>query len=248
MSIDEFMEAFSRSKLVHLHNIDLDAPGIEWSKCWNLLDVEEKTRASRLRSSCLQRRWVNARAGLRSILASHCECPPSSIEFTSGKFGKPALAGRLAKTGVTFNLSHSGNRAIVAVASDFEVGIDIEVKKPIADWPGVAQRFFSRNENAELAGIHRSHRIDAFYNCWTRKEALIKATGEGLSARLDEFDVSVRPDADIDLLADYSIEQKYAGWQLESVDLCKGFAGAMAIPAQMDPDIRDHGSWGYSNV
>ena len=137
--------------------------------------------------------------------------------------------------------------AVVAVAPDFDVGIDIELRKPIRDWPGVAARFFAPKENAQLMTLEESQRIDAFFHCWTRKEALIKATGEGLSARLDEFEVSLSADTKQGVIADYSDEQKYVGWRLENIDIGPHFAGAIAIPAQVASQVLDHGAWQFAN-
>lgn len=238
----------NRSEFIHLHRIDLDAPHIAWGDCWSLLDDAEKSRASQFRSNALKRRWTVARAGLRSILASHCCCSPDIIEFTSGVFGKPELAGAIANTGVTFNLSHSGNMAVVVVAREIDLGIDIEFKKPVSDWASVARRFFSANENARLMNLEQFSRLDAFFDCWTRKEAVIKATGEGMSARLDEFEVSLTPGVTTDVIADISDEQKYIGWRLANVDLGRMFAGAVAARAHANPEYRDHGAWRFTNA
>lgn len=242
------MESLNRSRFVHLHIVDLDVPCISWGRCWNLLDAGEKSRADRFRSDALSRRWAIARAGLRSALASHCECSPSKIEFADGEFGKPELKGRIAQTGIKFNLSHSGNMAVVAVAHEIDIGIDIEHKKRINDWSSVAGRFFSPRENNQIRRLDQSRRLDAFYDCWTRKEALIKATGEGLSAQLDEFEVSISSGSRIAVLADHSDEQKYIGWRLDKVNIGTGFAGAVATPVRETSRILDHGIWRFSNA
>lgn len=242
------MESSNHSQPIHLHNIDLDAPHSAWQDCCSLLDHLERSRAKRFRSHTMRRRWTVARAGLRGILASHCGCSTSNVEFATGEFGKPELSGAAAASGFRFNLSHSGNMAVVAVAPDFDVGIDIELKKPIRDWPGVAARFFAPKENVQLMALEEPRRIDAFFDCWTRKEALIKATGEGLSARLDEFEVSLSADANLGVVADHSDEQKYIGWRLENVNIGPHFAGAIAMPARVASRIIDHGGWQFADV
>ena len=242
------MDLLNRSELIHLHNIDLDAPGTPWSNCWRLLDREEKFRADRFRSLSLKRQWTTSRAGLRNILASYCGCSSSKIEFTTGEFGKPELSGEIKQTGIRFNISHSGHMAVVAVAHEIDIGIDIEYKKRIDDWSSVAERFFSPRENIQIRRLNQSRRIDAFYDCWTRKEALIKATGEGLSARLDEFEVSISSGLHIAVLADRSDEQKYIGWRLDNVNIGRDFAGAVATPVREASQILDHGIWRFSNA
>jgi 4'-phosphopantetheinyl transferase len=237
-----------RSDIVYTHSIDLDAPGIADDEGRNSLDDAERSRADHFRSHRLRRQWTVARAGLRNILAHYCGCSPIQIEFTLGTFGKPELAGEIAKTGVTFNLSHSGNMAVVAVSHNTDLGVDIEFKKFIKDWPGVARRFFSSNENAKLMAMEESCRVDAFFDCWTRKEAIIKATGEGLHAQLDDFDVSLAPGGTTAVLADYSDEQKYIGWRLENIGLGEQFAGALAIPACHEYGHCHRGMWEFRHV
>jgi 4'-phosphopantetheinyl transferase len=231
---------------VYTHSIDLDVRCIAGDEYRGSLDDAERSRADRFRSHKLKRQWTVARAGLRNILAYYCGCSPIQIEFALGTFGKPELAGEIANTGVTFNLSHSGNMAVVAVGHNTDMGIDIEFKKFIRDWPGVARRFFSSNENAELMTLEESRRMDAFFDCWTRKEAIIKATGEGLHAQLDDFDVSLAPGGTTTVLADYSDEQKYIGWRLENIDLGEQFAGAVATPACHEYEHCHHGVWEFT--
>lgn len=233
---------------VHLHKLDLDASWMPSVDCWSLLDPAERSRARRFRSKLVGRQWTVARAGLRSILSSYCDCSPTHLKFGHGTFGKPVLSGRASRTGVTFNLSHSGHVAVVAVGMNIDVGIDIELKKRIRDWPNVARRFFSTNENAVLMALEESLRLGAFFDCWTRKEAIIKATGEGLHARLDDFDVSLSPGARNRVVADYSDEQKYIGWQLQSFEVGPGYTGALATPARKDVGLLDHGEWRFGHA
>ena len=229
------------SDTVHLHRLDLGrAPS---NDSWRLLDDAERSRACRFLSNELRRQWTVARAGLRSILSTYCDYPAAQLEFGHGIFGKPVLSGRASRSGITFNLSHSGRMAVVAVGIYADLGIDVERKKHIRDWGGIARRFFSSSENEALMAVERSSRIDAFFDCWTRKEAVIKATGEGLHAKLDEFDVSLSPDAMIRVIADYSDEQKYIGWRLQSFKLATGYTGALATPDRNDFEMIDHGEW-----
>lgn len=237
-----------RSDTVYLHSFDLDIDRNACSQSWNLLDDAERLRASRFRSRALRRKWAVARAALRSILAGYCDCSPHKIKFSKGAFGKPALAGECAKTGVTFNLSHSGDMAVIAVANDLQLGVDIELRKTVRDWVNIANRFFSASENSELMSFQKCRRTDAFFDCWTRKEAIIKATGEGLSARLRDFDVSLAPGSSSRVLADYSDEQKYIGWRLKNLDFGRRFSGAVATPVARDLRYRDQGNWSFEHA
>ncbi len=233
---------------VHLHKLELDASGSLSVDCWRILDGAERARARRFRSDELRRQWTASRAGLRSILSSYCDCSPTQLAFAYGPFGKPVVSGPASKAGITFNLSHSDRVAVVAVGFGAEVGVDVERKKPVRDWPGVARRFFSAREYAELMAVEEPLRLDAFFHCWTRKEAVIKATGEGLRARLDDFDVSLSPDAKVRVVADYSDEQKYVGWRLRSFELRPGYTGALATAAGTELDILDHGEWRFEHA
>lgn len=132
------------SNTVHLHRLDLDGPSVTALECWNLLDESERSRARRFRLNEVRGRWTVARAGLRSILSIYCDCSPTELEFGSGPFGKPFLSGSVSRAGVAFNLLHPGCIAVVAVGVDADVGIDVEFKKHIWDWPGVARRNGSR--------------------------------------------------------------------------------------------------------
>jgi 4'-phosphopantetheinyl transferase len=242
------MTAPIASNIVHLHRLDLDTSPAGAQEWRNLLDESERLRADRFRMSTVQRRWTVARAGLRSILSSYCGCHPAALEFSRGIFGKPVLAGRSSRSRISFNLSHSEAVAVIAVSVDADLGIDVERKKRIQDWQSVARRFFSARENAELMSLQESARLDAFYDVWTRKEAIIKATGEGLHARLDEFDVALSPGAMIRVVADYSDEQKYVGWRLHTFEPGSGYSGALATPAANKMEMIDHGAWKIGRV
>lgn len=237
-----------RSDTVYLHSINLDAAANGPQQCWTLLDEAERSRACRFRSLALRRQWTAARAGLRDILASYCECSPAEIRFASGEFGKPELSGHIAATGVQFNLSHTGNMAMVAVSRGAELGVDIELRKRIGDWARVARRCFSPIENNDLHAVDVGRRMEVFFDCWTRKEAIIKATGEGLYARLDAFDVSLTPGAPTEVVADRSREQKYIGWRLEAIDLGRQYVGAIASPASVDMEHRYCGEWRFGHA
>jgi 4'-phosphopantetheinyl transferase len=231
------------SNTVHLHTLNLDESRLTLLECWKLLSEAEQVRALRFRIETVKRRWIVAHAGLRSILSKYCGCTPAELEFERGAFGKPALAGPAAQVGITFNLSHSGMAAVVAVGMDTALGVDVELKKEIPDWPAVAGRFFSRDENAALQAAQESLRCDVFFRCWTRKEAVVKATGEGIGARLEDFDVSLSPAAGIPVIADRSKEQKYICWRLHSFEPWPGYIGALALPDRNSIAFVDCGEW-----
>jgi 4'-phosphopantetheinyl transferase len=190
---------------------------------------DERVRAERFRFERDRRRFRATRQTLRWILGSYCGCSPESIRFGYGRAGKPHLVG----SELGFNLSHSGGRALLAVVSRGAVGIDLEEVRPIGDPLGIAEHYFSPIELAELKRISlRSPSLlrHAFFQCWTRKEAYLKASGAGLSEEaLRAFAVSCHPDETPRLLTDDSRLGARSGWFLTDVMPRQGFAGAMVV-------------------
>jgi 4'-phosphopantetheinyl transferase len=191
-----------------------------------LLNDDERARADRLIHPDLGARFTLARAALRRVLGAVTGRDPASLTFTSGPHGKPHLAG----TAPPFNLSHSGNLAILAVSPGPEVGIDIERIDPRRATADLAARFFSPAENVALAATPEGEpRTAAFFRIWSRKEAVIKALGEGLTCPLASFDVSATP-GEARLLALRRPGANPAAWTLFALDhLAPGYSAAAAV-------------------
>jgi 4'-phosphopantetheinyl transferase len=153
-----------------------------------LLDQNERRRASRFRQTTDQRRFIIAHALTRVVLGSCMNVPPDALRFSVTAHGKPELAD--CSTDVRFNLSHSGDQALLAVALGRAIGVDVEEEKQMDVMP-LADLVFSPRERAALAALPVERRIPAFFRGWTRKESFVKARGEGLSLALSEFDVSL---------------------------------------------------------
>jgi 4'-phosphopantetheinyl transferase len=153
-----------------------------------LLSDDEKARGLRFVTAALRHRFVAGRARLRSLLGAHLGLDPRALVFVQNAFGKPRLADR---PSVHFSLSHSGDRAVLAVSEQREIGIDIECVRPL-DHLDLAQRYFHPNEVSAIEAVKAAdeQRL-AFYRIWTLKEAVVKAIGKGLSIPLDTFDVSI---------------------------------------------------------
>lgn len=128
---------------------------------------------------------------MRTIMAQYTDTPPAELQFSYDKYGKPALNTPAVEDHLHFNLSHSGELALLAVTGIAPVGVDIEYAGPFDNMPDVAERFFSPAEYRAWSELPTHERTQGFYHCWTRKEAVIKALGLGLSAPLDAFDVPV---------------------------------------------------------
>ncbi|MCH9808899.1 MAG: 4'-phosphopantetheinyl transferase superfamily protein [Alphaproteobacteria bacterium] len=187
---------------------------------------DEIARASRLKSPKLGARFVAARGLLRRILGSQIGCPPARLVFQVSPTGKPSL--RHDDLPVPhFNISHSGNLGAVAISRDARVGIDIEQLREVTE--GVAERFFSADEIAKLDQLHGEQRQQAFFRCWTRKEAFLKATGEGIARGLDSFSVSLGATEKPCILSIDGDETVARDWQLFDLSPARDYAGALVV-------------------
>ena len=193
-----------------------------------LLSEDELRRAGRFHFRRDRANFVVARGTLREILSLYAGPPPRLLRFDYNAFGKPELAGAHAATRVRFNLSHAGGLALYAVAEGREVGVDVEAVRESVSCEELAASFFSRREVAALLALPARDRRGAFFDCWTRKEAYIKARGEGLSLPLDSFDVSLTPGEPAALLRT-SDERDAAGWTLRELTPGDGYAAAVAV-------------------
>lgn len=188
-----------------------------------LLSAEEIDRVERFRFADHRRRYTISRGALRIILAGYSGASPEALRFGVGRRGKPHLEGR---DDLQFNLSHSGHLAMVAVGTR-PVGIDLEKVRSLESCRDIARRHFSESEFADLEGLAEDERLMGFYRCWTRKEAYIKALGEGLSLPLDSFDVSIGPDAR--LAAFRNRDDRVEDWTMYDVSPAPDYAAAMAV-------------------
>ena len=171
------------------------------------------------------RRFVVAHAALRGLLGHYLQRPPASLAFTYGHRDKPALA--TPHDALTFNLSHSGELAAVAVGWRRWIGVDVELERPLPDLDDLAARSFAPAERRVLAALPEAERHPAFFRCWTRKEAFIKALGEGLCHPLDRFDVSLAPGEPARILRVDSTPGRDVGWTLHDFRAGPGLVGVV---------------------
>lgn len=150
----------------------------------SVLDRREQERASRFRFERDARRFLACHAALRTILAQQTGRPAKSLQFREGPFGKPHLEGT---DQLHFNMSHSGGWALIGVSPEVPIGVDIELMNPMNDLDALAKRNFSQGEYAEFVDIEPGRKLQAFLQCWTRKEACLKALGSGLSIEPNLF-------------------------------------------------------------
>lgn len=191
----------------------------------SLLSPDELARAASFRFEHLRSFFVFCRASLRRILGQYLATDPATLMFQYGFAGKPVLrdAPHLA-----FNASHSGDVFVCAVSRDRDLGIDVEQIRPMPDWKSVSRHFFSPSEQRHLAQLPGDARETAFFECWTRKEAIIKTTGEGVNRPLDSFEVAFGPGVAARLLR---LDQDCAPpWQVLSFEPATGYIAAVASP------------------
>jgi 4'-phosphopantetheinyl transferase len=216
-------------ELVHVWRTGTHWPdgGIAALRGW--LSADERQRSDRFHFAIDRTRYIIGHGLLRRLLGQCLGAAPDRLVFRNGAFGKPELAGGDDWRRPQFNISHSGEFVLVAVAVGRVVGIDIEQVRPDVPVEAIAKRFFSPRECAALAALDAPRRRRGFHACWTRKEAYIKARGEGLSLPLDRFDVSVEPDAPARLLATRPDPAEERRWTLTDLDVGRAHRAALAV-------------------
>lgn len=212
---------------VHVWRVALNVPREALDRLWGTLTAGEMAQADRFRSSEHRRWFVVRRGALRAILARYLGIGPADVIFTFGPHGKPALAGGGGQ--LQFNLSDSSALAVVAVTRGRAIGIDIEHVRSGRAQEAIARRFFSAAECQALMALPADQRQVAFFNCWTRKEAYIKARGEGLSLALNRFEVSLNPGQPAALLHCDAGPAETQRWAMRAIYPGQGFAGCLAV-------------------
>jgi 4'-phosphopantetheinyl transferase len=217
-------QAALRAGGVHVWYVDLAVAGPLGAYSATLSD-DERARAARFVFERDARRFVVARSALRTILGGYLGLEPGHLTFSYGAYGKPALDGDSA--GLTFNLSHSGEVAVVAAGWGRALGVDVEQWRPLPDLAALAARSFAPRERAALDALPERERPPAFFRCWTRKEAFIKATGEGLAHALEAFVVTLTADEPARFLDIDGDPAALARWTLHDLQPPSGYAGAL---------------------
>jgi 4'-phosphopantetheinyl transferase len=193
----------------------------------DVLSPDERTRALRFHFERDRRRFTIARATVRSILGAYVGSRNRDIVFDYAHYGKPSLAD--AASGIRFSVSHSDELAMLAVARDQEVGVDLELIRADVETDKLAERFFSPHERESIRALPDGDRVPAFFHCWTCKEAFLKAQGLGLSRSLDSFDVEVHPQLPARLLEIRPNPQEAAHWFLYDIPVESAYRAAVAV-------------------
>lgn len=220
---------------VHVWRTSLERDDSEFERLWAALTPDEMERARRFHFERDRRRFVVARGVLREILGRCLGLAPALIRFAYNEYGKPSL--REDAGGLRFNASHSAGAALYACTLGREVGIDVELLRDDFASFEVAERFFSEAEVRSLGSLPEEMRTQGFFNCWTRKEAYIKALGEGLSHPLNTFCVSLAPGEPARLISTETDPLEAASWSIVDLKPLEGYAAALAIRGS-DPEIQ----------
>ncbi|NAS13232.1 4'-phosphopantetheinyl transferase family protein [Poritiphilus flavus] len=190
------------------------------------LSQAEVERSEKFKFTKDQHRFILTRGVLRTLLGKYLNTDPEAVEFEYSAYQKPSLHGNHS---IQFNVGHSGSYAVLGFHRDTEIGVDVEFLNPELQPLSIAQNFFSSKEVERLGKFPKNEQIPAFYRCWTRKEAIIKALGTGLSFPLDAFAVSMEDDQEAELLETLWEADERVHWQMRSHRLDEEHLAAVAI-------------------
>jgi len=216
----------------HVWRLVLAQPPHELASLAATLSADERTRAARFYFERDRTAFTAARGALRTLAGAYAGAAPAALVFGYRPKGKPYLDSPLGA--LRFNVSHSGDFALLAFTRRCEVGVDVECRRPLQDLMMLANTSFSTHEYATLCGIAPRDQTDAFFACWSRKEAFIKATGEGIS-QLADFDVTLRPGDPARLLRVKNVAMAEHRWAMHELPAIPGHAAALVVE---DPGIQ----------
>ena len=212
---------------VHIWRANLNIPLTAVQSLRYTLSPDELARANRFRFEHHRNHFIVARGTLRTLLGLYLNIPPAQLHFRYNAYGKPSL--ELPHTTLHFNISHSHELALFAFSQHRELGVDVEFMDRDIDYNELAQHTFSPCEAAIVTALSGDAKRQAFFSCWTRKEAYIKARGMGVSLDLTSFDVSLKPGDTAALLHNREDAMEVTRWQFEALHVGDGYAGAIAV-------------------
>ena len=216
---------------IHVWSVTLAPEASRVKALRQILTAEEQERVDRYRFDYLQRRGVVRRGRLRQLVGGYAGLEPTEVRFGYGEKGKPFLENDPASgpDQLHFNLSDSEDLAVYAFARGIEIGADVEVLRPMPDAESIAVSFFAAAERDVLHEVSAEEKAQAFFNCWTRKEAYIKAIGEGLSEPLDNFCVTLWPTLPCHFLHIGQCTEEAKAWTLTHFVPAPESVGALAV-------------------
>lgn len=225
---------------IHIWSIRLDPPQETVERLGRSLAPDEWERANRFRFDKHRRQYVVGRGALRGLLAAYLNTRSELVRFRYGDRGKPYVAWP--ESDLEMNLSNSDEMALVGFVRGVEIGVDIEYLKPMPDCEEISERFFSESERKVLRAQPADRKEEAFFNCWTRKEAYLKAVGTGLAVPLDSFDVTLAPGEPPRMLTLEGDAGRASRWYFEHFQPADQYIGALAI----EGSAPDGGAWRVS--
>jgi 4'-phosphopantetheinyl transferase len=214
---------------VHVWSASLNQPAPSIQRLIHVLSSDEQIRAKNLHFEKHWRHFIAARGILRTILGEYMSIGAGEVQFTYGLKGKPALHRSCGDDTLCFNLSHSHEFVIYAVTRSREIGVDLEYFRHITDIEQIAKRFFSSTENDYFQKLPNNMKQESFFNCWTRKEAYLKAIGTGLTRLQEPFDVSIMPGEPAMFLNVSDDPQETLRWTLKAIHPAPNYIGALAV-------------------
>lgn len=218
---------------VHVWRIGLTLQEDQIHDCRKLLSPDENERADRFYFDRDRRQFITAHGALRAILSEYLNILPQEVAYSYAANGKPEPASGLRESGIKFNLSHSKELAIVAVAQGLCVGVDLEFIDPELAIEKISRAFFSRKEISTLQALPAERRRQAFFECWTRKEAYIKALGRGLTLPLDSIDVAFGPGVSAALLRAEVSADELSRWSIYDIAVSESYVAALVVEGEM---------------
>lgn len=229
VSLDRSRTFALRRDEVHVWFADLRRLG-NWERFLvGLLSPAELERAGRFRFARDRVAFTLSRGSLRALLGCYLELDPARIDFVYGAYGKPALSCGDEENDLHFNVAHSADVAVFALARGRRIGVDVELVRDLDDRDALAARFFAPDEAAALQALSGAHRTRAFFDCWTRKEAFVKALGSGLAYPLDRFTVSLAPGEPAQLRGIRGDESYSRAWWMGAFEPAGGYTGAVVL-------------------
>jgi 4'-phosphopantetheinyl transferase len=213
---------------IAIWRVDLDTPAAEDSEA-NILSADEIARANRFHFERDRLHFVHCRSALRRLLGEYLEIPATDVRFNYLANGKPEVEPNQNPRALQFNVSHSGELALIAFCARHRIGIDIEKVRQDVDTESLAERFFSMRERESLKSLPMQLRVLGFFACWTRKEAFLKSTGEGLSFPLSDFSVTTHPDGDAAVEEIKGSAEAGLKWFIADLAVADEYRAALAV-------------------
>jgi 4'-phosphopantetheinyl transferase len=223
--------------VIHVWRASLDPPLRHAERLMRALSDAEHIRAGQFCFERERKRFITGRGLLRIILGRYLATSPDHLQLRQSAAGKPALAACHARQGIEFSVSHSRGLVLYAVTCNARVGIDMEYVRTIPNTGHIAERIFSLRENAVFRALPLEQRRAAFFWGWTRKEAYLKACGEGLSRPLNQIDVSLAPFEPARPLSIQGAPQAPSGWSLRELAPAPGYVAALASEGDNVPRL-----------